>query len=446
MAINVYEPLKFSTQGINDLATQTSLTVTNGRIAVDYVQPIKALEFAGNSLGELSGMGIRWTDGRRSKTLSLKQDSLFSDLSINLAEEQEYQINDVKVLSFTSLGPTVTSSNLKTLGTLKTLNVAGNTALGNVLFVNSDNNQIGINTDSPKGAIGVVENGVEIKIGSSKTDTASIGTVSNDHLEIVTDNTPRIVVSNNGDVQVFGKLIVDDFVIQKSTTVAFKETALSSNYGMGMVWSNLNRHNAQLIYHADPDRIWSTESIDLAQDKCFSINNVSVLDQTTLGSTVLHSSLTKVGVLTDLQVAGDAAVTRSLHAGKINVGMLVLDQDNIKTDNTINIIRRNRNEISIDDNIVIGNSSNTDRTVSLYGQVTVGVANPDPGVALTVAGPVSIENKKFQVGESVPTSGSFSKGDIVWNANPMPHNFIGWVCIVDGTPGQWLPFGAIVAQ
>jgi len=446
MAINVYEPLKFNTQGINDLATQTSLTVTNGRIAVDYVQPTKALEFAGNSLGELSGMGIRWTDGRRSKTLSLKQDSLFSDLSINLAEEQEYQINDVAVLSFTALGPTVTTSNLKTIGTLKTLNVAGNTALGNVLFVNSDNNQIGINTDSPKGAIGVVENGVEIKVGSSKTDTASIGTVSNDHLEIVTDNTPRIVVSNNGDVQVLGKLIVDDFVIQKSTTVAFKETALSSNYGMGMVWANLNRHNAQLIYHADPDRIWSTESIDLAQDRCFSISNVLVLDQTTLGSTVLHSSLTKLGVLTDLQVAGDAAVTRALHAGKINVGMLVLDQDSIKTDNTVNIVRRNKNEISVDDNIVIGNSSNADRTVSLYGQVTVGVANPDPGVALTVAGPVSIENKKFQVGASAPTSGSFNKGDIVWNSNPMPHNFIGWVCIVDGTPGQWLPFGAIAAQ
>jgi len=445
MAINVYEPLKFSTQGINDLATQPSLTVTNGTITVNTVQP-KTVSFLGASLAEVEGNGLQWTDGRKNKSLLLRQGNLWSDLNVNLAEEQEYYINDTSVLSFTSLGSTVTNSNLKTVGTLKNLNVAGNSALGYFVFVNSDTNKVGIGTESPALGLGISENHVDLVLGSNKTDVATIGTVSNDHLEIITDNTTRITVRNNGEVQVYGKFIVEDLVIEKSSTLVYRETADSTNYGNGILWANNTRPSAQFIYHAEPDRIWSTESIDLISGKYFAINNQSVLSQDTLGDTIVNSSLTKVGVLKELQVAGDAAISRTLHTNRVSVGGLTLEEQDLEIVESFDIIRDNQSEFNIGDTITIGNSSNTSRSVSLYGQVTVGVANPDPGVALTVAGPVSIENKKFQVGDSIPTSGSYSKGDIVWNANPMPHNFIGWVCIVSGTPGQWLPFGAIAAQ
>jgi hypothetical protein len=445
MAINVYEPLKFSTQGINDLATQPSLTVTNGTITVNTVQP-KTVSFLGASLAEVEGNGLQWTDGRKNKSLLLRQGNLWSDLNVNLAEEQEYYINDTSVLSFTSLGPTVTNSNLKIVGTLKNLNVAGNSALGYFVFINSDTNKVGIGTESPALGLGISENHVDLALGSNKTDVATFGTISNDHLEIVTDNTTRITVRNNGEVQVHGKFIVEDLVIEKSSTLVYRETADSTNYGNGILWANTTRSSAQFIYHAEPDRIWSTESIDLISGKYFAINNKSVLSQDTLGDSVVNSSLTKVGVLKDLQVAGDAAISRTLHTNRVSVGSLILEEQDLEIVESFDIVRDHQSEFNISDTITIGNSSNISRAVSLYGQVTVGVANPDPGVALTVAGPVSIENKKFQVGDSIPTSGSYSKGDIVWNANPMPHNFIGWVCIVSGTPGQWLPFGAIAAQ
>ena len=125
MAINIFEPLKFSTQGINDLATQTSLVVSNGKITVDTVEPTRAVNFSGGSFADLDGKGIKWTGGNKNKTLALKQSKLWTDLSVNLAEDQEYQINDTAVLSFAELGPTVTKSNLKTLGTLRNLRVAG---------------------------------------------------------------------------------------------------------------------------------------------------------------------------------------------------------------------------------------------------------------------------------------------------------------------------------
>jgi len=46
MALNIFEPLKFSTQGINDLATQETLVITNGKITVDIVEPKRSLTFA----------------------------------------------------------------------------------------------------------------------------------------------------------------------------------------------------------------------------------------------------------------------------------------------------------------------------------------------------------------------------------------------------------------
>jgi len=45
---------------------------------------------------------------------------------------------------------------------------------------------------------------------------------------------------------------------------------------------------------------------------------------------------------------------------------------------------------------------------------------------------------------SSPTSGEWKVGDIVYNSSPGVGKFIGWVCVKDGTPGQWKPFGLIV--
>ena len=46
-------------------------------------------------------------------------------------------------------------------------------------------------------------------------------------------------------------------------------------------------------------------------------------------------------------------------------------------------------------------------------------------------------------GTKEPTSGSFRQGDIVWNENPIPTGYVGWICVRTGTPGEWKPFGQI---
>lgn len=42
---------------------------------------------------------------------------------------------------------------------------------------------------------------------------------------------------------------------------------------------------------------------------------------------------------------------------------------------------------------------------------------------------------------SSPSSGTFSRGDIVYNSLPSPGGVLGWVCVAAGTPGTWRSFG-----
>jgi hypothetical protein len=446
MAINIYEPIRFSTQGINDLATQPTLTVTNGRITVDVVESNKEIIFSANSLAELDGKGLKWSDGRKNKGFILKKDYFNSDLSINLLEEQEYKINNTSVLNFSELGTTVTKSNLKVLGTLKSLKVSGDSEFGEFLYVNSTLNRIGINNDSPRMAISIKENNVEVGVGSIKNKTGVVGTFSHNNFEIVADSVARIIVQPNGEIKINGTLIVDQLVTDAHPLMIFKETSSNTNYGRGLLYAQLRGANKQFVLHASPDRFWSTENIDLDTDKFYAIENSLVLSKTILGPSVIESSLTKVGVLTELQVAGDAAIARRLSTSQIEIGKFVIDENKLSVNNTFSINRSGVDELLITDNIEIGNSLNRDRVVNLHGKVSIGGSNPVPGVSLSVNGAVSFDNKKFIVGTSIPTEGNFSKGDIVWNSDPKPTDYIGWVCVTSGSPGSWLPFGSIASR
>ena len=446
MAINIYEPSKFRTQGIEDLSTQVSLTVYNGRIVVDYVEPKKDLQFTGNNFSELEGRGIKWTDNRKTKSFKYFNNKLRSDLSIDLAEDQTFSINDTPVLSFNEIGNTVTKSNLKTLGILKSLKVAGTSELGEFVYVNSDLNRVGINTDAPAATLTIFENNSSIGLGSRKNNHAFIGTLNNSSLEIVTDGTPRISLLSNGDIKVHGKLVADSIETEATPYLLFKETDTEKNYGKGIVWHQISGPNKQFILQATPDRIFSTETIDLDEGKYYAINNMPVINSRELGPGIVSSNLNKVGVLQELQVAGDAAISRKLMTSQVEVGRFIIDEDALIVRNTLEIKRDTITDLTISENITIGNSSNNNRSVSVYGKLVVGSASPAPDVDLTVNGTVSFSNKKFQVSDSIPTTGNYNKGDVVWNTEPKPNDYIGWVCVVPGTPGVWLPFGSIASR
>ena len=458
MAINIYEPMKFRTQGIEDLATKDSLVITNGKITIDTVESKLNLDFSASNFNDLENKGIRWTDGNKSKKFIYKNSQILSDLTINLAEEQTFKIADVNVLSLTELGATVTKSKLKEVGILRNLKVAGSAILGEFTYVNSDINRVGINTDSPASALGIRENGVDIVLGSSKTKTAHIGTFSNDSLELITDGQARITLArdgqiiigneqtDNGVLRVHGSIYATEIVTERTGSIFIKEANDDTIYGKGLIWKTARGPNKQFIYSMNPDRIRSTETIDLDEERYFSIGAAMVISKTSLGSTVVDSNLSSVGVLRELQVSGDAAIARRLSTNRIEVGRFGIDENRLEAQREFTVTVNGANEIQLGSTISIGNSSNPNRTVSVFGQLAVGAANASPGMALTVNGPVDIDGKKFYQGIRPPSEGQYNRGDIVWNTEPKPNDFIGWVCVTPGTPGSWFPFGAVSSR
>lgn len=50
---------------------------------------------------------------------------------------------------------------------------------------------------------------------------------------------------------------------------------------------------------------------------------------------------------------------------------------------------------------------------------------------------------KHMYGTALPTAGTYGKGDIIWNTNPVAGGTVGWVCTAAGSPGTWKSFGTI---
>ncbi len=209
----------------------------------------------------------------------------------------------------------------------------------------------------------------------------------------------------------------------------------------------------------NPDRLHSTENIDLAIDHSYFINRQLVVSLSELGPTVKKSSLEEVGSLTSLTVAGNVNLSNSILIEnnvvtfnnsafiKDGTGVTRLTGTGVSATDVYNVLVNDTQELSISqDAIQIGNRDNTSRTLNAYGQVAINITTPTPGVAFSVAGKVELDGKKFGNGTAAPTTGAWNKGDIMWNTNPQETSYVGWVCVMSGSPGEWKPFGYIGAR
>lgn len=219
----------FSSTGIVDTAGKTQLTIDdsgvhaknlfveniddltiNGTLKtkVLIVDEIKAdikfekdvpIVFSGETL---DGKGLLWSGKGYTKQLIFNSnpDRFFLSESVDIARGKSITINNVKVLDEKELGPTVTKSNIKELGRLNGLIVDGSLSVGQFLIFDSNTNRLGLGTDSPNAALSISEDGVELVMGTKDTVKAFIGTHASNGLEIVTDNTGRILISASGNI------------------------------------------------------------------------------------------------------------------------------------------------------------------------------------------------------------------------------------------------------
>jgi hypothetical protein len=79
------------------------------------------------------------------------------------------------------------------------------------------------------------------------------------------------------------------------------------------------------------------------------------------------------------------------------------------------------------------------------------VARPPPGVTLdsltrTTQEICDVLRKWSGVigfAPAAPSSGTYLRGNIIFNSEPSAGGKVGWVCVTAGTPGTWKAFGDI---
>ena len=311
---------------------------------------------------------------------------------------------------------------------------------------------VGMSDTATKRVMVVSDQGLQVS--SAVIDTLKGGTVVEGTLNV------------RGEIRATS-LHVDEVTadLRNERTAPLEFKAENGNvYNKGLIWSGAGA-TKQFVMQGSPDRIWSSENIDLHQERDYRIGNETVISRAALGTSVVHSNLRRVGTLDSLAVAGHFKVdeflkydadTQQLALGAENPnGMLTMESWDHQfiidptedrqwklgtwTTSDLSIVTDDTTRLTIaaNGNITVKSKTNFERGVG------IGVKNFADDVDLTVAGAVRFEGRKFQVSSETPTSGQYRKGDMVWNDNPQPTGYVGWVCVREGTPGEWKPFGQI---
>jgi hypothetical protein len=312
--------------------------------------------------------------------------------------------------------------------------------------------------------ISISDDGVSISKFSQGFSVA--GNIKSDSI-----NTSNIITDRIEAKEIIGKFTLEEGdPIELTTPLKFKSDNLD---GSGLLWVGKG-NTKQLVFLTNPDRIFLSENIDLARNKNYSINNIMVLNENSLGTTVTKSYLKEVGRLKGLIVEGTTSLGEHFYFDKDskrfgigteqpnaaisivdnNVELILGTNSSAKAfigtlaSHSLDIVTDNQNRISIssDGNILLGSFKSAPIQASINGKLSIRIQNPDPDVDLHVAGPIKFNGKLQTHGSSIPDSGSFNKGDIVWNTEPRIGSYAGWICVNSGTPGLWEPFGKIGNQ
>lgn len=242
-------------------------------------------------------------------------------------------------------------------------------------------------------------------------------------------------------------------------------------HGKGIVWiDEENKTNKRFTYRKNPDRLWTDLSIDLHKEQTLNIGGQAVLSHNELGTAVKKSSLQQIGTLLDLKVNGNINIDQFLFwdsnssrfglgtdspnalfsaAGLDNEFIIDPDGERVKLGNyttgDLEIITDDTARITVKSSgaVHIGNKGDTGARLSVHGKIGAGVNNIPDDVSLQSAGAIRFQDKKFEVAASAPNKGQYRKGDIVWNEDPKPTGYVGWICVREGAPGEWKPFGQI---
>ena len=299
---------------VTSVGTLSALTVSgditaNGNIAGDNSTNITGI--AGVTATTLSGTLQTAAQTNVTSVGTLSALTVSGDITANgnIAGDNSTNITGIAGVTATTLSGTLQTAaqtNVTSIGTLTSLDVNGHSELDNV-------NVSGIITTASLNATGkLITTGIGISVLNGGGDTATIAGPAN----LILD--PGNVGDNTGIVRIKGDLYVDGTeTVVNSTTVeiADKVIGIATTCGTDILADGggikIGPDNTFLYEHnggTNPS-LKSSENLNVASGKHYQIAETDVLNSTTLGNSVVNSSLTNVGTLTGLNVNGIATAT-----------------------------------------------------------------------------------------------------------------------------------------
>ena len=230
-----------------------------------------------------------------------------------------------------------------------------------------------------------------------------------------------------------------------------KETVLEINNDTTNVYNDLfvrGKINCQTLQYNRAQ----VPSLDVTE--AVRIDGNEVIWKTRLGKSVKESSLRKVGILDDLEVK------ETLYAkdGRVGINTTVPNKSFAVRSQGIEVVigaddatgfvgtfEPRPFAIGTDDKKIIHIATDgkvtVRNTITVEGKLGIGIKNPQED--LEVKGNIKFQDRTFSAGDAVPTTGTWTRGSIVWNSEPDLGQPIGWICMKGGAPGHWRPFGTV---
>lgn len=180
----------FTSQGIDDHATETNLTVLDGQVVIEHetvtnelvvVENANIKDLTVDSITINNGLVIK--DARFSEQIKSLIDSRISQRQAESTWDTGGKPligNGVELIAPGKLGNSIIESNLRKVGRLTELSVSGEVELGDTVYI--DNGKMAINTDEPAGVFTAWDEEAEISIRKYKNRTMYIGSTRDSEL------------------------------------------------------------------------------------------------------------------------------------------------------------------------------------------------------------------------------------------------------------------------
>jgi hypothetical protein len=140
-------------------------------------------------------------------------------------------VNGMDVINGSNLGNFITGSNLQTVGTLKELQVLGESFLSSTLY--SSQKRVGINTIEPSNALSIWDQEIELGFGKLKDNVAFVAAPRSQKLVLSSNNKNNLTLEPDGSVTV-------DKINIGTMTITVGTSAPASNQPKGTIVFNAN--------------------------------------------------------------------------------------------------------------------------------------------------------------------------------------------------------------